>query len=243
MLLQIQKAIKSADTKQDLLAEISREIRSLTSSGKVVLRSSTKVEDLPGFNGAGLYSSVVLAADAGYDEIASGVQYIWASVWNLRAFQEREYYKIDHTKVAMAVLVQLAVDNSAASGVALTQNPYDPDRSKGVLINIQWPEASVTSAEGDQIPEQWLVYTYLPTRDPELLANSNLNQGSQILRGEEVLEFTQQLELIHKEFAPQLKNGCNAVDVEMVLDKARKFFVVQARPHRVVWSGREGVRA
>ncbi len=238
----LREAIARAPVDPALLAEVRARIRALAPGGRVRLRSSTNAEDLPGFNGAGLYSSMALDADASDEAIADGLRHIWASVWNLGAYQERQHYRIDHARVAMAVLVQVSIDDASANGVALTQNPYDPVRRDGVLINIQRTGASVTGAHGDQLPEQWLVLTYLPAREPELLARSSLAGGDALLSREEVLAFTEQLEVVHQTFRPRMTDGSNAVDVEMLLaGEDRHFVFVQARPYRVVWSGREGV--
>ncbi|MGE0788513.1 MAG: PEP/pyruvate-binding domain-containing protein [Sandaracinaceae bacterium] len=238
----LQQAIRTSRVDPALVRRVRQRIGRLAPGGRVRMRSSTNAEDLPGFNGAGLYSSLALSADATDAQVADGLREIWASVWNLGAFQEREHYHIDHEQVAMAVLVQYSIDDAVANGVALTRNPYDPLRSEGVLINIQRTGASVTGAHGDQIPEQWLVFTYLPAREPELLARSTLTDGEALLRREEVLAFTEQLEMIHQVFTPRFSDGSNAVDVEMLLAGAdRHFVLVQARPYRVVWNGREGV--
>ncbi|MCB9595372.1 MAG: hypothetical protein H6719_21815 [Sandaracinaceae bacterium] len=239
----LRAAIIAAPVAPALLGQVRDRIRALSPGGRVILRSSTNAEDLPGFNGAGLYSSEMIDADASDEEIAGVLRRIWASVWNLGAFQEREHYRIDHARVAMAVLVQRAIVNAVGNGVAITRNPYDPIRP-GVLINIQAHGASVTGAVGDQIPEQWLVMTYLPAREPELIARSSLSPDTPILRREEVLELTRQLEVIHGVFEPRLDpEWANAVDVEMLLTGGdRRFMLVQARPYRVAYQGREAVR-
>ena len=236
----LRRAIAAAPVDPRLLTDVRERIRAIAPNGRVRLRSSTNAEDLPGFNGAGLYSSRALDANASDAEIADGLRYIWASVWNLGAFQEREHYRIDHARVAMAVLIQFSIDGAIGNGVAITANPYDPVRP-GVLINIQADGASVTGAHGDQIPEQWLVFTYLPAREPELIARSSMSPDAPILRREEVLEFTRQLEVIHAAWEPRMsQNGSNAVDVEMLLtSEPRHFVLVQARPYTVVWQGRE----
>jgi len=52
----------------------------------VIFRSSTNVEDLAGFNGAGLYLSQPLRAPACFEmiDIATCLAKVWASVWNWR---------------------------------------------------------------------------------------------------------------------------------------------------------------
>ena len=53
----------------------------------VFVRSSTNAEDLPGFNGAGLYDTV--ANVRGKAALGEAVKQVWASLWNLRAVEER----------------------------------------------------------------------------------------------------------------------------------------------------------
>jgi hypothetical protein len=139
----------------------------------------------------------------------------------------------------MAILIQVSVDDGVGNGVAITQNPYDPVRP-AVLINVQASGANVTGARGEELPEQWLVFTYLPAREPELIARSTVTGGAPILRRGELLELTRQLELVHAHFAPRFTAGSNAVDVEfLVAGPERRPVLVQARPFRVVWQGRE----
>ncbi len=237
-LLSLRRAIEEAPVDPAIVAAVRDRIRRIAPSGRVRLRSSTNAEDLPGFNGAGLYSSLAISRDAPDAELAAGLKQIWASVWNLGAFQEREHYRIDHARVAMAVLVQVSIDDAIGNGVAVTANPYDAIRP-GVLINMQRTGGSVTGAHGDEIPEQWLVFTYLPAREPELIARSSLTGGAPILTRDEVLEITTQLEAIHQHFVPRFSDGSNAVDVELlVAGPERRPIFVQARPLRVVWQGR-----
>jgi hypothetical protein len=89
----------------------------------VFVRSSTNAEDLPGFSGAGLYDTVPNARGA--DAVATAVKKVWASVWNLAAYEERELYHIDHRQVYGAVLVQIGIAATAA-GVLVTSHPTDP---------------------------------------------------------------------------------------------------------------------
>jgi hypothetical protein len=56
-----------------------------------IFRSSTNVEDLAGFNGAGLYLSERLPADQCSDltAISRTIKRVWASVWNKAGYEER----------------------------------------------------------------------------------------------------------------------------------------------------------
>lgn len=118
----------------------------------VFVRSSTNAEDLPGFNGAGLYDTVPNAR--GLEAVCKGVAQVWASVWNLRAFDEREFFAIDHRQVHGAVLVQVGVDATAA-GVLVTTNLYDPEDQDSYTINAK-TGLGIGVVEGRSMPEQIL---------------------------------------------------------------------------------------
>jgi len=91
----------------------------------VFVRSSSNSEDLPGFSGAGLYTTVPNVTQA--DALARAVLAVWASVYNFEAYEARRAAGIGHDAVAMAVLVQLAAP-SESSGVMITRDPFDASR-------------------------------------------------------------------------------------------------------------------
>ncbi|UBB16497.1 PEP/pyruvate-binding domain-containing protein [Comamonas odontotermitis] len=86
----------------------------------VFVRSSSSSEDLPGFSGAGLYTTVPNVK--GEAALLDAVRKVWASVFNFEAWEARHAAGIAQDAVAMAVLVQKAVD-SEASGVMVTRDP------------------------------------------------------------------------------------------------------------------------
>ncbi|MCX7554326.1 hypothetical protein OS175_10580 [Marinicella sp. S1101] len=108
------------------------------------LRSSTNNEDLAGFNGAGLYESNTHHPDEGL--IGESVKKVWASLWTSRAFEERRFYRIDHFKTYMGVLVHLSYGDEQVNGVAVTKNIYDRNW-EGYYVNAQYGEISVTNPE------------------------------------------------------------------------------------------------
>ncbi len=115
----------------------------------VFVRSSTNAEDLPGFSGAGLYDTVPNAR--GLDAVAAAVKQVWASVWNLGAFEERERYRIDHEHVYGAVLVQIGIDATAA-GVLITAHPTDPSNTNTFTINAK-SGLGIRVVSGKKVPE------------------------------------------------------------------------------------------
>jgi hypothetical protein len=207
----------------------------LRGSAKVRLRSSTNAEDLAGFSGAGLYQST--RVDPGNRaDVERGLREVWASVWGWEAFVERDWYGIDHKKVAMAILVQESIDDDLVNGVAITGNPYFEGRP-AVYINAQQRGGSVTGAAGGEVPEQVLYYTYDTGKGLERISDSSRSPGVHLLADAEVQRFARQLEKIHREFTDEDVGTAQAVDVEFLIRPDRSIVVVQARPYRMRWTG------
>jgi hypothetical protein len=227
----------AAPVPAEIVADLLRRIHDTLPPGRVRLRSSTNAEDLPGFNGAGLYRSTrVDPADPA--DVVRGLREVWASTWLWAAFEEREYYRIDHHSVGMAILVQQSIDDDVANGVAITANPFSQG-NPGFFINAQLSSGSVTSARGDEIPEQILYYTYEGGRGFERLSRSSRAGGRIILEDAVVEELQRDLAVIHRAFTDDRPDGVSghAVDVEFLVRRtAPRIVIVQARPFDVTWS-------
>ncbi len=121
----------------------------------VFARSSTNSEDLPNFNGAGIYTSMPnLKTD---EQLIEGIKTVWASVWNFEAYEARERAGIDHAKVFMAVLIQEGI-NSESSGVMITADPFnrndvDPIDKGSIYISAK-RGLGMKVVEGQRIAEQ-----------------------------------------------------------------------------------------
>jgi len=117
----------------------------------VFARSSTNSEDLPNFNGAGLYSSMPnLRTD---DQLIEGIKAVWASVWNFEAYEARERAGIEHTKIYMAVLIQEGI-NSESSGVMITTDPFNKARKVPAIYISAKRGLGMRVVEGQKIAEQ-----------------------------------------------------------------------------------------
>ncbi|MBI4602973.1 MAG: hypothetical protein HY721_13530 [Planctomycetes bacterium] len=156
----------------ELVASLARRVREVFGSVErpVRCRSSSNAEDLLEFNGAGLYSSTSACAaddlDVGTggpsicdpqeeDErgLARGLKRVWASLWNFRAYEEREYYQIPHSKVRMAVLVSDAFPDELANGVAFTGNPAVRGDHR-FLVNAQLGDVEVVFTDPKVVAEK-----------------------------------------------------------------------------------------
>jgi len=154
-LAELRKKIREAPLDQRLLDEVMAKVKAIAGDGGVFVRSSTNAEDLPGFNGAGLYDTVANAV--GREAISKGIRKVWASVWNLVAFEEREHFRIKHETVYGAILVQKAV-NPTAAGVLVTKHPNNPAETTTYTINAK-SGLGLRVVGGKKIPEV-VLYDY-----------------------------------------------------------------------------------
>lgn len=136
------------------LAAIGERRHALLGDKGVFVRSSTNAEDLPGFNGAGLYDTVPNVGTG--DALAAAVQTVWGSLWNDRAFAARERAGIDHRAVRAAVLVQTGIDADAA-GVMTTVDPFDEQSAERRVFIAAKRGIGIRVVEGRKIAEQ-LIY-------------------------------------------------------------------------------------
>jgi hypothetical protein len=232
----LRAAIKAAPIDQDMLDAIYKRVRVRLGGRGVFVRSSTNSEDLPGFNGAGLYDTV--ANVKGKQNIGEAIKVVWASVWNLRAVDERTAFGIDHTKVFGSVLIQIGV-NATAAGVLVTKNLWDRSDKNSFTINAKWG-LGMRVVEGQKVPEQII---FDPTNDgTKILSRADdpvmlkfdaqggiveipVPAGSGVILTE---ERAKALATQVRAFLPAFTAGV-PLDVEWVLE-GEKFWTVQARP-------------
>jgi len=202
---------------------------------KLRFRSSTNVEDLEDFTGAGLYTSGGARLSEGREEVANAIKTVWASVWNAAAFVERDFYRVDHLAVRMAILIHPA-SNDLANGVAVTINEFSSLRP-AFYINSQIGDVSVTNPTGDAIPEQILYYTWYEEPEYEVITRSSLLGWTQdwpsetsVLTDAELAELAEYLSAIHAAF--RARYPMTAVDVEWKLQPDRSILIKQARPYK-----------
>jgi hypothetical protein len=153
-LTELRAAIVAAPVSEDLSRAVSRLIEDfeLPAGKGVFVRSSTNAEDLPGFTGAGLYTTVPNVI--GPEALGQALKTVWASVWNFRAYEEREFHGIDHRAVYMGLLVQVGVDATAA-GVLITTNIFDATDRSRFTINAK-SGLGMRVVGGKKVPEQLL---------------------------------------------------------------------------------------
>ena len=242
-LKKIRKAIKEEPIDVELLNAVTEKIKS---KGDVFtayrFRSSTNAEDIPGFNGAGLYESHTGTTDDSTKTIADAIREVWASVWIYRAFEERELFGIDHNTVYMGVLCHRNFPDEKANGVAITRNLYRDDFS-GFTVNVQFDEVSVVFPPDGITCEQFVC---LPASDmnpndsrvvTEYISFSNVDTTRRVLTNDEAAQLFYALADIksHYYYLPNFPRPDNyllfGLDVEFKFDKTGKLYIKQVRPY------------
>ena len=154
-LTKLRDQIQHGTVDSKLREEILRRWQTELGGRGVFARSSTNSEDLPNFNGAGIYTSMPnLKTD---EQLIEGIKTVWASVWNFEAYEARERAGIDHVKVFMAVLIQEGI-NSESSGVMITADPFNRNDissiDKGSVYISAKRGLGMKVVEGQRIAEQ-----------------------------------------------------------------------------------------
>lgn len=232
----IRSAIRSTPVDPSTLNAITELLRQHFGTTRVRMRSSSNAEDLPGFNGAGLYSSVSAAVDDPDYPVADALREVWASLYSDRGFDERVQFNVEQRGVAMAVLVHPAFPEERANAVVVSRNLDDVTRGDIYTFNSQLGEASVTNpapgVSSDQYTYQW------PPRTPALAYKtfSSFNGGVPVLTEREVVSAACALRAIVQHFQPLLdpteSNRYFTMDMEMkLLGDDRRLLIKQARPY------------
>lgn len=217
--------------KRQLLAELRKRFGTDTT---IRFRSSTNVEDLPTFNGAGLYASHSARIEGTNDNPELALKKVWASLWNERAWDERTFANVEHTKAAMAVLIHPSFPNKQerANGVAVSANVYVP--SSGLyssFISVQQGSYSVVKPAQTMTPEQILI-SWLDPPDRIILSRSSLTLGVPVLTHQEALHIGCVMRAIHQHFQQTTAPRHFAMEAEFkIMNKSRDVIFKQARPY------------
>ncbi len=237
MLKEFRKEIRAADMPLWMLDDLQAMHDSFPEGTAVRCRSSTNNEDLPGFSGAGLYTSKTQHLDEGH--ISKSIKQVYASMWNFRAFDERDFYRVDHFIAAMGVLCHPNYQEEKSNGVGISLDPIFGTDST-YYLNTQVGEALITNPGANEIPEEILLNEN-PNGGYFVLRYSNLVPNAEdLVMNEAYLEQLRgYLKIIHDEFEV-LYNVVGAegygMDIEYKVTAQDQLIIKQARPWVSFWS-------
>ena len=229
MLKDLRDDIEDAETPQWIIDAIIEMNESFAEGINRRYRSSTNNEDLPGFNGAGLYDSKSQKPSEDEDDLAKSLKEVYAGLWNFRAFSERDFYRIDHLKAAMGVLVHPSYQAELVNGVAVT---FDPAYGSigTYYLNSQIGEDLVTNPDALSVPEEILLrqvgYTVVDT-------SNQVRPGQLLMADAQLDQLRAHLVVIHQEFAKLYDPGSDepfAMEIEFKITSENILAIKQARP-------------
>ena len=238
---------------EGLVEAISARVEDVFGSREVMVRhrSSSNVEDILQFNGAGLYESTgVCVADSFDDDnvgpslcdperapertIERALKKVWTSLWTFRAYEERSFFKIPQESATMGILVNRSFLREKANGVAFTGDPVNPRRGC-YLVTAQVGEESVVNPEPGILPEvnilevtDGVVVNIVRSRRSTLVG-----EGEVVLSDEKLREFGRLMWHIDENY-PVDTEGFNRedilLDMEFKLEPDDALAVKQIRP-------------
>ncbi|MFI7319500.1 PEP/pyruvate-binding domain-containing protein [Streptomyces venezuelae] len=152
--LQLQHLIRQTPVPESVTRQISQAFPA-DSGGRLVVRSSSNAEDLPGFSAAGVYDSVTTVHGTG--ELLDAVRQVWASLLSPRSVRLRHDVGISLDDTYMGVIIQEYVPASLG-GVLVTCNPTRREDFRNVYLNCS-PGSPEQVVEGSVLPQQYLYNT------------------------------------------------------------------------------------
>ena len=201
------------ETSDEAIAESIQAVRSVISKmpsvQRIRLRSSTNAEDLPTFNGAGLYESTGFNVGDSDKKLKKKLLKVMASLWLERAFWERELFGIDHSAVGMAILINPAFSGEYGNGVVIGSQEANGFRT---WVNAQKGEASVTNPLEDEISES---FTFIGRNLNEMQVQSRSNIEDVFL--------AQADEAVDRQLSPQL------LQLQRLTQQLHDYFVARQR--------------
>ena len=238
MLDDLRDDIEDADSPQWIIDALTTMHATYPEGQSLRYRSSTNNEDLPGFNGAGLYDSKTQdPEETEEDGIDKSLKGVFASLWTFRAFTEREFHRIDHSAAAMGVLVHPNYQDELANGVAVSFDLiYSQDPTYGeedrYYVNTQVGEDLVTNPKVHSIPEEILLRrdhgTYI------VLSTSNLVEPGELLMSDaQLTQLRDHLTTIHDHFKGLYNPATGepfAMEIEFKITSEDVLAIKQARP-------------
>ena len=230
--------IKDAESPQWIIDALTAMHATFPEGTSLRYRSSTNNEDLPGFNGAGLYDSKTQDSDeTEEDGIDKSFKQVLASLWTFRAFTERAFNRVDHTAAAMGVLVHPNYSDELANGVAVSFDPTlgggNLNRDSRYYINTQVGEDLVTNPEANSIPEELLLYRDIAATYTVLRTSNQVPPGRLLLSDAQLEQLRGHLTAIHDHFKSLYDPGSDepfAMEIEFKITSDDVLAIKQARP-------------
>ncbi|MGI5472318.1 PEP/pyruvate-binding domain-containing protein [Streptomyces sp. CA-132043] len=222
--LQIQQLIRHTPLPESVAGEITRALPApLAGGGRLVVRSSSNAEDLPGFSAAGVYDSVTTVRGTG--ALLDAVRQVWASLLSPRSVRLRHQVGISLDDTYMGVIIQVYLP-AALGGVLVTCNPTRREDFRNVYLNCT-PGSPEQVVEGEVLPQQYLYNTV--EGGGRTVALGSWGEGLPAGTRARLADLSLTGRLLQSHFsAPEVDDP---LDIEWLLTDRGDFRLVQIRPY------------
>ncbi|MFF7128815.1 PEP/pyruvate-binding domain-containing protein [Streptomyces sp. NPDC008240] len=222
--LDLQRLMHSTPIPDEVARAVTGAVPGLLADGRrLVVRSSSNAEDLPGFSAAGIYDSVTTVRGA--EQLLDAVRQVWASLLSPRSVRLRHEAGIVLDDTYMGVIIQQYVP-AGLGGVLVTCNPTRREDFRNVYVNCTAgsPERVV---DGKVLPHQYLYNTVegggrtvdVGSSGADLPSDTRTSLGELALVGR----------LLQSHFSAG--DPDDALDIEWLMTAEGAFHLVQVRPY------------
>ncbi|MEV5124032.1 PEP/pyruvate-binding domain-containing protein [Streptomyces decoyicus] len=208
--------------------EVTRQITQALPDGpdaanRLVVRSSSNAEDLPGFSAAGVYDSVTTVH--GPDELLDAVRQVWASLLSPRSVRLRHQAGISLDDTYMGVIIQRYVP-ADLGGVLVTCNPTKRTDFRNVYLNCS-PGSPETVVDGTTLPLQYLYNTV--EGGGRTVALGSTGQDLPVATRDKLARLALTGRLLQSHFSDT--DVDHPLDIEWLMTDQGDFRLVQIRPY------------
>ncbi|MFH8487621.1 PEP/pyruvate-binding domain-containing protein [Streptomyces longisporoflavus] len=222
--LQLQHLIRNTPVPDAVTAQISQAFTAAAASrGRLVVRSSSNAEDLPGFSAAGVYDSVTTVHGTG--ELLDAVRQVWASLVSPRSVRLRHQVGISLDDTYMGVIIQEYVPASLG-GVLVTCNPTRREDFRNVYLNCS-PGSPEQVVDGTVLPQQYLYNTV--EGGGRTVALGSWSDGLPAATRARLADLSLTGRLLQSHFSAS--DVDRPLDIEWLMTEQGDFRLVQIRPY------------
>ncbi|MEQ8272540.1 MAG: PEP/pyruvate-binding domain-containing protein [Deltaproteobacteria bacterium] len=166
--------------------------------------------------------------------VARAIRAVWASLWNVRAFDERAYYGIDHRDAYMGIAVNPSFVLERASAVAITELNVD-EGAPLYRLNAQTGSESVVRPDDPTAIAEALTFRRendAPADVEVQVESSRLPAGERVFTEAELATIASLLFDVHDHFAANVYAHLAplALDVELKHTQDGRIVIKQVRP-------------
>lgn len=222
--LDLQHLMRNTPIPDEVTRAITGAVPQLLAEGRrLVVRSSSNAEDLPGFSAAGIYDSVTTVR--GEQQLMDAVIHVWASLLSPRSVRMRHQVGIALDDTYMGVIIQ-EYASADLGGVLVTCNPTRREDFRNVYLNCT-PGSPEQVVDGTVLPHQYLYNTVegggrtvaVGSSGTDLAVDTRAALAQLALAGR----------LLQSHFSKD--DPDDALDIEWLMTDEGAFQLVQVRPY------------